>query len=61
VEIKINKGGQAMKHGRKLTRSEKILLKKAEHDPENYLRVKRLASDKLFINRNTGETLPISY
>lgn len=48
-----------MKHGLKLTRKEKELLQKEGHDPNSFLRIKRTTEYYEFLNRHTGEILPI--
>lgn len=50
-----------MKNGKKLTRLEKIALKKLCLDPKEWLRVKRTPYDIQIININTGETREVRY
>lgn len=52
-------GGDNLKHGRRLTRKEKIMLEKYNLDSKNYLRVKQDAETITFIRRGTDRTLKL--
>lgn len=50
-----------MKNGKRLTRLEKIALKKIDLDPKEWLRVKRNQYYILIVNINTNETREVRY
>ncbi|MGL5440829.1 MAG: DUF6906 family protein [Filifactoraceae bacterium] len=50
-----------MKNGKRLTRLEKMALKKIDLDPEEWFRVKRTPYNILIVNIHTGETREVRY
>lgn len=50
-----------MKNGKKLTRLEKIAIKKLDLNPSDWLRVKRSAYDILIVNIYTNEIMEVRY
>jgi hypothetical protein len=51
------KGGDDLKHGRRLTREQKIMLKDHGFNPDEWLRVKSSPENILFVHRITKTTL----
>lgn len=55
-------GGEClMKHGKRLTASEKVLLKKEGYKPEEYLRERKNHEEVVFVHRATGKPISIRY
>jgi hypothetical protein len=50
-----------LKHGKKLTLKEKILLKEQGYNPELYLRVKRTAECLTFVDIDTNKQIEFRY
>ena len=53
------KGGEAVKHGKKLTRNQKKALAAVGLNPENWLVVKNLEDRLIVIHRISGKTRTI--
>lgn len=48
-----------MKHGRRLTREEKMFLSRQKFNHKDYLRVSKSAEGYVFVHRMTGKLLEI--
>jgi len=48
-----------LKHGRRLTREEKVFLKKEGYNPQDFLRIKKTAEGYEFLEVQTGKILSI--